>query len=85
MNNIALGQYYPSGSVMHRLDPRMKMIIAIAYIVASFLCKNVISFALLLISALSGLRAPRTNCFYLGDLSRYMSPEFTMRRLLRSE
>lgn len=53
MNNIALGQYYPSGSVMHRLDPRMKMIIAIAYIVASFLCKNVISFALLLISALA--------------------------------
>lgn len=52
MNNIALGQFYPSGSVMHRLDPRMKIIIAIAYIVASFLCKNVISFALLLVSAL---------------------------------
>ncbi len=51
MNNIALGQYYPSSSVMHRLDPRMKIIIAIAYIVASFLCKNVISFGLLLISA----------------------------------
>lgn len=51
MNNIALGQFYPSGSVMHRLDPRMKIIIAIAYIVASFLCKNVISFALLLVSA----------------------------------
>lgn len=51
MNNIALGQYYPSASVMHKLDPRMKMIIAIAYIVASFLCKNVISFALLLASA----------------------------------
>lgn len=51
MNNIALGQFYPSSSVMHRLDPRMKIIIAIAYIVASFLCKNVISFALLLVSA----------------------------------
>ena len=51
MNNIALGQFYPSSSVMHRLDPRMKIIIAIAYIVASFLCQNVISFALLLVSA----------------------------------
>ena len=52
MNGIAFGQYYPSNSVMHRLDPRMKIIIAVAYIVASFLCKNVISFALLLVSAL---------------------------------
>ena len=52
MNGIAFGQFYPSNSVMHRLDPRMKIIIAVAYIVASFLCKNVISFALLLVSAL---------------------------------
>ncbi len=51
MNGIALGQFYPSNSVMHRLDPRMKLITAIAYIVASFLCKNVFSFALLLVSA----------------------------------
>lgn len=50
--NIALGQYYPSGSVMHRLDPRMKFILAVAYIVAGFLCKNVIAFACLLASTL---------------------------------
>ena len=52
MSSIALGQYYPSGSVMHRLDPRMKIIVGIAYIVASFLCTNVFSFALLLLSAI---------------------------------
>lgn len=51
MNGIALGQYYPSGSVIHRLDPRVKIIITIAYIVASFLCSNILSFALLLVSA----------------------------------
>ena len=48
--NIALGQYYPSGSVKHRLAPRVKFILAIAYIVSGFVCKNVISFALLLVS-----------------------------------
>lgn len=53
MNSIAFGQYYPAKSVMHRLDPRMKVIIAIAYIVLCFLCKNVISFALLMVSALA--------------------------------
>ncbi len=51
MNSIALGQFYPSNSVMHRLDPRMKIILAIVYIVASFLCKNVYAFVLLLLSA----------------------------------
>ena len=48
--NIALGQYYPSGSVLHKLDPRMKFILAIAYIVAGFICKNIFAFALLLLS-----------------------------------
>ncbi len=49
---IALGQYYPAKSPLHRLDPRMKIILAIVYIVSSFLCKNIFSFALLLLSSL---------------------------------
>ncbi len=51
MKSVAFGQYYPSNSVMHRLDPRVKIVIGIFYIVASFLCKNVFSFALLALSA----------------------------------
>ena len=51
MKNIALGQYYPSGSVMHRLDARMKLILAVLYIVCTFLCKNVLAFAALAVSA----------------------------------
>ncbi len=53
MKSIALGQYYPSNSVLHRLDPRIKIILAILYIVCSFLCKNILSFALLAVSALA--------------------------------
>ena len=52
MKSIALGQYYPSNSVLHRLDPRIKIILAVLYIVASFLCKNIISFAALAVSAI---------------------------------
>ncbi|MGM9684061.1 MAG: energy-coupling factor transporter transmembrane component T family protein [Eubacteriales bacterium] len=51
MKNITLGQYYPSDSVLHRLDPRAKVILSILYIVCTFLCKNILSFALLLLSA----------------------------------
>ena len=52
MKGIALGQYYPADSVMHRLDPRTKVIGAVVYIVAAFLCNNLLSFGLLLLSAL---------------------------------
>lgn len=51
MKGIALGQYYPADSLIHKLDPRIKIVIAILYIVCSFLCKNVLSFSLLILSA----------------------------------
>ncbi len=51
MKSIAFGQYYPADSMLHRLDPRIKIILTILYIVCSFLCKNVMSYALLLLSA----------------------------------
>ena len=51
MKQISLGQYYPTSSIMHRLDPRTKVIGALLYIVAAFLCTNFVSFMLLLVSA----------------------------------
>ena len=53
MNSITLGQYFPGKSLLHRLDPRFKIVLAILYITASFLCRNVWSFALLGISAVA--------------------------------
>ena len=51
MKNIAFGQYYPARSPLHALDARMKLILSILYIVCTFLCKNLLSFVLLLASA----------------------------------
>ena len=51
MKSIALGQYYPVTSPMHRLDARMKVILAVLYIVCTFLCKNVLCFAALAVSS----------------------------------
>ena len=53
MKNITLGQYYAVDSPIHRLDPRVKIVVAILYIVIVFLCSNVLSMALLLLSALA--------------------------------
>ena len=52
MSGISFGQYYPARSLLHKLDPRIKIILTILYIVCSFICKNVISYAILLASAL---------------------------------
>ena len=44
LNNITLGQYYPADSVVHRMDPRIKILLLIAVIVAIFLAGNLLAF-----------------------------------------
>ena len=44
LSNITLGQYYPADSVVHRLDPRVKIVLLIALIVAIFLAQNLLAF-----------------------------------------
>ncbi len=48
MKNITMGQYYPVDSWVHRLDPRTKILLTIALIVAVFLVKTLIGYALVL-------------------------------------
>lgn len=52
MSGISFGQYYPARSLLHKLDPRIKIILTLLYIICSFMCKNIISYALLLFSAI---------------------------------
>lgn len=49
MREITLGQYYPVKSVLHRMDPRMKLIIMVLYIVMIFFIKTFIGFGIVLI------------------------------------
>ncbi len=44
LKDITLGQYFPGVSVVHRLDPRTKLIILVGYIVVLFTAKNWISY-----------------------------------------
>ena len=45
IRDITLGQYYPTNSVIHRLDPRTKLIGTIAFIVSLFLFKSWLGYA----------------------------------------
>ncbi|MBE6602322.1 MAG: energy-coupling factor transporter transmembrane protein EcfT [Ruminococcaceae bacterium] len=51
-NGISFGQYYPADSLLHRLDPRTKVLMTVLYIVCTFLCRSLLSFAVLTASAI---------------------------------
>ena len=40
LNDVTFGQYYPTKSFVHNMDPRAKIVFVIAYIVAIFLADN---------------------------------------------
>ena len=45
LKDITLGQYFPGDSIIHRLDPRTKLIGVVIYIVALFMAKSWLSYA----------------------------------------
>lgn len=50
IKDITLGQFLPANSVVHKLDPRVKILLTIAFIVLVFVCNN---FASLLLYAVA--------------------------------
>ena len=46
LKDITLGQYYPADSVIHKLDPRVKLSATIVYIVSLFLFRSIPGFVL---------------------------------------
>ena len=49
LKDITLGQFFPGTSAIHRLDPRTKLILLVAYIVALFTAKSWISYGVCLV------------------------------------
>ncbi len=47
ISDITLGQFFPGRSLIHRLDPRTKIILATLFIISVFLANNPLSFAFL--------------------------------------
>ena len=49
LNDITLGQYFPGNSIIHKLDPRMKIIVAIVYIAAIFFASDIYTLSIIFI------------------------------------
>ena len=56
LKDITLGQYFPGDSLAHRLDPRTKLLATVLYIMAIFLAKGVIAYALLIATLIVSVR-----------------------------
>lgn len=56
LKNITLGQYFPGNTVIHRLDPRTKLIMTILYIAALFSAKWVVSYLLIFFFLIAAIR-----------------------------
>ena len=53
MRDITLGQFFPTDSVLHRLDPRIKILSLIAYIVLTFCTFNFYALGLVFLTVIA--------------------------------
>ena len=59
LKDITLGQYFPGNTVIHRLDPRTKLIAVLLYIVALFQAKGWVGYAAVLLASLGCMALSR--------------------------
>lgn len=55
ISDITMGQFFPGKSVMHRMDPRMKICLTVFYIVMIFCAKNFVTMALTIMMCFVGI------------------------------
>ncbi|MBQ7325760.1 MAG: energy-coupling factor transporter transmembrane protein EcfT [Clostridia bacterium] len=51
LKDITLGQYFPGNSPLHKLDPRMKLILALLFIVTVFFADSLVSVAIMALAS----------------------------------
>ena len=79
LKDITLGQYYPTESVIHRLDPRVKLVATLMYIVSLFLFHDFVGFivvTLFLIAIIRMSHVPVCNLFFTQGAQTYFAWKF---------
>lgn len=68
LKDITLGQYFPGNSLLHRFDPRSKILFTVLFIAAIFLCKGLVSYGitLLILLMMIGISKVRPRVFLKG-------------------
>ena len=61
LKDITLGQYFPGNTLIHRLDPRTKLLCVVLYIVALFCAKWFVSYGLVAAVLITCIRISRVK------------------------
>lgn len=55
LKDVTLGQFFPGNSYLHRLDPRSKLILVTAYIIALFMANSFFTYGLMFLVLCQGI------------------------------
>ena len=61
LKDITLGQYFPGNSILHRLDPRTKILLTAMYIVALFLAKQLVGYGIMMVVLASAIAVSKVK------------------------
>ena len=56
---ITLGQYYPADSILHKLDPRVKLFATLIYIIGIFVLDDIVGFVLVTAALIAVIKLSR--------------------------
>ena len=59
IRDITIGQYYPSNSKLHRLDPRVKIMCTLLYLISLFLFDNILGYVVATVFLICVIRASK--------------------------
>lgn len=65
IRDITIGQYYPAKSVIHRLDPRVKLVSTFLYLISLFLFKSISGYLIATVFLASVIRISRVPLSFI--------------------
>lgn len=65
IRDITIGQYYPSGSIIHRLDPRVKLIGTFLFILSLFLFDSLYGYIAVTIFLFTAIKLSKVPVLYI--------------------
>ncbi|MDD3402173.1 MAG: energy-coupling factor transporter transmembrane component T [Hespellia sp.] len=65
IRDITIGQYYPAKSILHRLDPRVKIVCTLLFLISLFLQKSVLGYVIAAVFLFGVIRLSRVPFQYI--------------------
>lgn len=65
LRDITIGQYYPADSVIHRLDPRVKLMATLLFVISLFTFRNIVGFIIATIFLITFIKLSKVPFGYM--------------------